>query len=312
MVLSLLTFFLTLLFPLAHAEDVLPYPDEVKEHEYSEAIKSLIDLDILRGYPDGSYGLDLSINRAEFLTLLMRTRYSEQTPDFENAECFDDIAPGQWYTEHICYAKDQNIVEGYPDGNFRPEQDINLVEMLKVSALSFDHELEESEPWYQSSLDFAEAQSLLPEDFTPDHIVSRALMAEHLHRLIEYSEEDKAGDLSMNEELLTLINDLRAENALDPLIETAKLNTAAVEHSQWMQLTNKLSHTGKGESSPFERCENVGTSCSAENVAMHIVPTAENFFELWENSEGHRANMLGPYSKIGLGIYGDYATTVFD
>lgn len=60
----------------------------------------------------------------------------------------------------------------------------------------------------------------------------------------------------------------------------------------------------------------------AENVAMNgrgakNSPTevAQTFVTMWENSEGHRKNMLGPYKSIGVGVATDgsavYATQIF-
>lgn len=60
----------------------------------------------------------------------------------------------------------------------------------------------------------------------------------------------------------------------------------------------------------------------AENVAMNgrgakSSPTevAQTLVTMWENSEGHRKNMLGPYKSIGVGVATDgsavYATQIF-
>ena len=39
---------------------------------------------------------------------------------------------GHEYEEAIKFLKDQGIVEGYPDGNFRPDQEINRAEFTKI------------------------------------------------------------------------------------------------------------------------------------------------------------------------------------
>lgn len=47
-------------------------------------------------------------------------------------QLFRDIAPGHIYAEAISYIKFQNIVHGYPDGTFQPDQTINLAEFSKI------------------------------------------------------------------------------------------------------------------------------------------------------------------------------------
>ena len=46
---------------------------------------------------------------------------------------------------------------------------------------------------------------------------------------------------------------------------------------------------------------------------MTTRPSPEEFFDLWKNSPGHNENMLGSrYSKIGICLYGNYATNIFE
>ncbi|MFQ5492770.1 MAG: CAP domain-containing protein [Candidatus Dojkabacteria bacterium] len=105
------------------------------------------------------------------------------------------------------------------------------------------------------------------------------------------------GSSSFNQQLLNLINSHRAANGKGALNFDSKLNSASSKHSSWMNSTGTLSHTGSGGSQSWERCQNEGTTCDAENIAF--------------NSSGHNANMLGSHSHIGLGKSGLYITAVF-
>jgi len=113
-------------------------------------------------------------------------------------------------------------------------------------------------------------------------------------------------------ELLRLINQHRQANGKGPLSMDSRLNKAAQEHTDWMKATGTFSHTGKNGSSFFERIEAAGgpsQGASAENIALNS--TAQAVFNAWRNSSGHNRNMLGSYSRIGIGSNGRYFTAVF-
>jgi len=116
---------------------------------------------------------------------------------------------------------------------------------------------------------------------------------------------------SFNEQLLCLINKHRESNQLINLGFDASLSNAALAHSVWMDTNSTLSHIGENESNFDERCTNAGTVCFAENIAMNSSVSAENFFHMWKESSGHNENMLGNFNHIGIGLSGNYLTTVF-
>ena len=100
---------------------------------------------IISGYPDMSFKPDGTLNRAEMVKIMSLT-YNKANPAnlFEsvrsqyNIACFKDIVMNKWYTEYVCYAKAMDILQGYPDGYFRPDQPISRVEALKIVLGSMD------------------------------------------------------------------------------------------------------------------------------------------------------------------------------
>jgi uncharacterized protein YkwD len=73
-----------------------------------------------------------------------------------------------------------------------------------------------------------------------------------------------------------------------------------------------LSHTGKDGSTWVERCQNAGTYCSAENVAMNSNPSADSMMKQFKASTGHNKNMLnGTYTVVGIGYTNGYVTQIF-
>lgn len=102
---------------------------------------------------------------------------------------------------------------------------------------------------------------------------------------------------------LTLINDYRMTNGLDPLVLSQGLSAAAEHHSEDMATNDFLGHEGSDGSTVEERFVAHGYTeftASAENVFAGG-ETAAAAFDSWRISPGHNANMLSPDAKaIGI------------
>lgn len=119
---------------------------------------------------------------------------------------------------------------------------------------------------------------------------------------------------------LTLINQYRAQNGLEPLAMSPTLTLAARDHSLDMGTQNYFDHVGLNGSTFSQRIAAAGYpgGTLAENIFAGG-QTAQGAFESWRNSPGHNANMLNPaYKAIGIGRanvpgsdWGWYWTTTF-
>ncbi len=119
------------LIGVTYAEE--PVFSDVTGHEYEYAIDHVQTRGIVSGYDDGTYRPDNLINRAEFTKILVEHLYNEGDFDaYTTDECFTDVPSGEWYTRYVCFAKDNNIISGHPDGSFKPSDNINYVESLKI------------------------------------------------------------------------------------------------------------------------------------------------------------------------------------
>ncbi len=122
-----------------------------------------------------------------------------------------------------------------------------------------------------------------------------------------------AGERAMEQEVLKLVNQARAENGLNPLSWADDLADIARAHSADMIERGFFSHTNPDGQSPFDRIKNNGISyrAAAENIA-YGQPDAEAVMNSWMNSAGHRANILNENLKeIGIGAVKDSNGTVY-
>jgi hypothetical protein len=112
------------------------------------------------------------------------------------------------------------------------------------------------------------------------------------------------------ERFLQLINDYRGQHGLAFLQASDTLAEAAARHSLDMGNYSFFDHTTRKSSyfpvgsAPWDRMRLLGyptNAAMAENIAVGQ-RTAQQVFEAWRNSSGHRANMLnGRFRVIGIG-----------
>ena len=104
--------------------------------------------------------------------------------------------------------------------------------------------------------------------------------------------------------LLCLTNVHRLRSGAPALSRDSRLGAAARAHSADMAARDYFSHVTPEGLSPSDRALAVGFPGGAgENIAAGGSPTAIGLFDLWRNSAGHDANMLGAgYRSFGGGI----------
>jgi len=115
-----------------------------------------------------------------------------------------------------------------------------------------------------------------------------------------------AGDASLDSEeraFLVLINNYRAQNQLAPLAPSYALTRSAAWKSADLGANRYFLHDdpGRGWVQRFRDCGYGYNAWLGENIAAGV-STAQQAFDLWRNSPGHNANMLGAnYAAIGIG-----------
>ncbi|MCX6734662.1 MAG: S-layer homology domain-containing protein [Candidatus Peregrinibacteria bacterium] len=177
------------------------FPDVDAKQMYSTAIEFLSSNGIVKGYPDGNYGPDIILNRAELLKIIAEgsAKISNQGTgifdSYANAKCFSDVKSGQWYTKYICYAKANNWVVGYQNGKyFKPDQKVSFVEALKMTFKAFNLSFSEtSTPWYHDLVDQASRANYIPFSMNGFAVgLRRDQMADLVTRILKASEGAQA------------------------------------------------------------------------------------------------------------------------
>lgn len=113
-----------------------PFNDTDISTLQGQAAAELYRRAVIGGFPDGEFKGERPVNRAEGAKFLLLTRYGA-VGDMANDGHFPDVLDGEWYTSFVMNASILGIIQGYPDGMFRPQNTINTAEFLKMMSLTF-------------------------------------------------------------------------------------------------------------------------------------------------------------------------------
>lgn len=104
-------------------------------------IQYVIDKKLVEGYEDGNYGLDKNIKRSEITRLLVLANGNEELAKQlqGSMKIYSDVDTKHWangvITVGTTVPSDANgiaMLAGYPDGSFKPENDVTYAELAKM------------------------------------------------------------------------------------------------------------------------------------------------------------------------------------
>ena len=152
---------------------------------------------VINGYPDNTFHPAKSLNRVEALKLIFEATQMEMQTGVAPAK-FTDTESNAWYSGYLNRALFLEVINGYADGTFRPENEVNLVEFLKMLEIAQKVDLSDVNlnqlayadtmpgQWYTKYVNYAKIHKLLTPDadnkIFPDKSVTRAQAAEIIYR----------------------------------------------------------------------------------------------------------------------------------
>lgn len=181
--LILFIFSVGLVWPYPISFQAAPIFTDVDGHSYKTSIEFLYNRGVVEGYPDGSFGPDREVNRAEIMKIILGASTDEDIGHQLN--CFPDVR-GDWYAKYVCYAKENGIIAGYPDGKFKPAQSVNTAEALKMGIEAFPVTVPSaSGDWYQKYINFSHNNNIFSKyNLSAAKNMTRGEMAFLIHQLM--------------------------------------------------------------------------------------------------------------------------------
>ncbi|PSL48484.1 beta-N-acetylglucosaminidase [Salsuginibacillus halophilus] len=177
--------------------DVAEAFSDVNEGAYYERpVHVMAEAGMIAGTGENTFTPDRALTRGEAATLFSRALAWSGGEDVP----FPDVEEGKFYYEAVGEAVARDVISGYPDGTFQPDNDITRAEMALVMERAFDLPVaEEAHDFADVDGHFAEEAiaSLQEAGFTegyedgtyrPEEDVSRAEFAVFLSRSTEVQE----------------------------------------------------------------------------------------------------------------------------
>lgn len=154
--------------------------DDVRGTPASKAVQYLYEQGVVEGYDDDTFKPDQAINRAEFLKIVLEAAGKADDICLADGK-YSDVSGDEWFASYVCTATQEGIIEGYPDGTFRPAQNINFAESSKIVAKvnALDTSEEDTTNWFTPFVAGLNREKVVPESLSEvDENITRGEMAQ--------------------------------------------------------------------------------------------------------------------------------------
>lgn len=165
--------------------------DDIFGHWAEDYIEELYCRGVVNGLDDDTFGPSNNATRAEFLKMaLLNAGYDV---DGASGESFSDVSSGDWFYEYVSFGVEEDIIEGYSDDTFRPNNSINRAEALVITMriagideYDVDSDWDEfedvdSDDWYAYAVETAADEGIVEGysdgEFKPGNNITRAEVA---------------------------------------------------------------------------------------------------------------------------------------
>lgn len=110
--------------------------EKFKDIDFSPAkdeITYLGDMGIIEGTNENIFSPNAILTRAEYLKMVFLA-FGNEVKNGSYANDFTDVSSAHWAADLIATAKDLDIINGYIDGTFQPDQQITYAEAIKIAS----------------------------------------------------------------------------------------------------------------------------------------------------------------------------------
>jgi hypothetical protein len=101
---------------------------------FAEAVKFVVSLGLFKGTSEDTFSPYASMTRGMFVTVLGRLYeyMNDISLSAPEGSSFSDVSPDQYYAAAVKWASENNIISGYENGQFKPDEPITREQMVAV------------------------------------------------------------------------------------------------------------------------------------------------------------------------------------
>jgi hypothetical protein len=132
-------FFITLqlIVPFQTGYSQSGFKDEAPDYWATSEIRIMKEKGLIQGYDDGTFRPENPISRAEAAAIFVRMLELKPSSSAAGASPFKDVPLTHWSKDNILIAYHKQLLSGYDDGTFRPEDKITRAETSALLAKTF-------------------------------------------------------------------------------------------------------------------------------------------------------------------------------
>ena len=172
------------------------FSDLPDDYRFNHEIEFLSGMEVISGYLDGTFAPDGTVTRAAAATMIGRALELDGT---QRDTDFPDVRDGNNASGYIQEAAELEIIQGFPDGTFRPNEEVTRGQMAIFIARAFEMETKADMDFSDISPSMEAYDSvamILHEDITegfpdgtyrPDDAVTRGQFSAFLSRTLDES-----------------------------------------------------------------------------------------------------------------------------
>lgn len=109
------------------------YTDLNSGYECYHPVMRLSDRDIINGYEDNTYRPWNNVTRAEFCKIVVAMMdKTQEAKSISALSAFDDVNDVKWCIPYVNYLTKNNIIKGYADATFKPNNIITYAEAVTI------------------------------------------------------------------------------------------------------------------------------------------------------------------------------------
>lgn len=106
-----------------------PALPDVAGHWAESEVRAMAALQVVSGFPDGTYRPEETVTREQFLKLLVETAGWPVAGQAEGRQTFPDVPPGHWSHPYIEAAVAHGVID--PGGQFAPQRPVTRLEVAR-------------------------------------------------------------------------------------------------------------------------------------------------------------------------------------
>lgn len=115
------------------------YAEEVENSLSEKEIETVTSYNIFVGNENGDLMLQENVTRAQMCKILFAAR--GMSPEkFSQENIFSDVAAEHWAYSYISAAQKEKLIEGFPEGMFKPDDNVKIQDAVKMIVCTLGYE----------------------------------------------------------------------------------------------------------------------------------------------------------------------------